>query len=66
MIITKFANAVVGEIDSKIEVLTDDMRRGIRDQNEYWRVVGIAQGLDAIKLYVKDLANKVEREDDDN
>ena len=65
MIINQFANELIREIDDKIEMQTDEMRRGIRERDEYWRVVGLTQGLEAMKFYIKDLANRAEREDDD-
>lgn len=59
-----FAKEVIREIDVKV----DDIRRvilaGIRDSDEYWRCVGLHQGLQSIREYVVDLANRAERDDD--
>lgn len=64
MIINQFANELVREIDEKVEFCVDEMRRGIQDRDDYWRIVGLVQGLEAMKTYIKDLANRAEREDD--
>lgn len=65
MIINQFATELVREIDDKLEMQDAALRRGIEKPNEYWRIVGLIQGLEAMKTYIKDLANRAEREDDD-
>lgn len=59
-----FAKEIVRELDARFDDMSRIITLGIKDRDEYWRCVGFLQGLEAIRAYVMDLAQRAERDDD--
>lgn len=63
MILFRFAETVVKEIDERIEAKDRAMRKGL-EQAEYMRTVGSIQALESIRQFIDELATNAESDDD--
>jgi hypothetical protein len=55
-------------LDSKLQeermLIVDTLIQGKLDEGEYKRLCGVLQGLDLAKNHIKDLAKRLERDDE--